>query len=43
MVYGLHTKELPRRMINKMDTYMYKHLRIAQAPTHDDEPTMEPR
>ena len=27
MIYGLRSRDLPRRLRDKMETYMYKHLR----------------
>ena len=27
MIYGLHTKELPRHLLEKIETYMYKQVR----------------
>ena len=37
MIYGLHTKELPRNLINQLETYMYKHIRTMANTRWGDE------
>ena len=37
MIYGLHTKELPRNLLNQLETYMYKHIRTMMNPRWKDE------
>lgn len=32
MIYGLCAKDIPRKLLNKLDTYMYKHLRTMMNP-----------
>ena len=37
MIYGLHTKELPRNLLNQLETYMYKHIRTMMNPRWKDD------
>ena len=36
-IYGLRKKELPRNLINQLETYMYKHIRTMMNPRWKDE------
>ena len=37
VIYGLHTKEVPRNIINQLETYMCKHIRTMMNPRWKDE------
>ena len=37
MIDGLRTKELPRNLLNQLETYMYKHIRATMNPRWKDE------
>ena len=37
MIYGLRAKELPRNLLNQLETYMYKHIRTMMNPRWKDE------
>ena len=37
VIYGMRTKELPRNLLNQLETYMYKHIRTMMNPRWKDE------